>query len=44
MIRDLLRRYKRHLVTNVVLYSAITIGLFFFTDSPQSVPFEYEIH
>jgi hypothetical protein len=44
MIRDLLQKYKWHLVTIVLLYSAITIWLFFFTDSPQSVPFEYEIH
>jgi hypothetical protein len=44
MIRELLRRYRWHLVTIVALYAAITLWLFFFTDSPQSVPFEYEIH
>ena len=44
MIRELLAKYKWHLVTIVVFYAAISLWLFFFTDSPQSVPFEYEVH
>jgi hypothetical protein len=41
---ELLKKYKWHLVTIVVIYGAISLWLFFFTDSPQKVPFEYEIH
>ena len=40
----LLKKYKWHLVTIVVIYGAISLWLFFFTDAPQNVPFEYEIH
>jgi len=32
------------LLAIVGLYAAISLWLFYFTDSPQSVPFEYEIH
>ena len=39
----LLKKYKWHLVTIVVIYGAITLWLFFFTETPQTVPFEYEV-
>jgi hypothetical protein len=44
MAGALIRKYKWHLLVIVGLYAAISLWLFFFTDSPQSVPFEYEIH
>ena len=44
MIRSLLRRYKWHLIVIVLLYAAISLWLFFLTDAPQSVPFEYQIN
>jgi hypothetical protein len=44
MAGELIKKYKWHLVAIVVLYAAISLWLFFFTDSPQTVPFEYEIH
>ena len=44
MIVGLLKKYKWHITVIVGLYAAISIWLFFFTDSPQTVPFEYEIH
>ena len=40
---SLLKKYKWHLLVIVGIYSAVTLWLFFFTDSPQNVPFEYEI-
>jgi hypothetical protein len=43
-MRDLLRKYRWHIITIVTLYAVIAIWLFFFTDSPQNVPFEYEVH
>ncbi len=44
MIADLFKKHRWHLITIVPLYVAISLWLFFFADSPQSVPFEYEIH
>lgn len=40
----LLKKYRWHLLTIVALYAVISLWLFFFTESPQTVPFEYEIH
>ena len=37
-----LRKYRWHLIVLVGLYAAISLWLFFLTDSPQSVPFEYQ--
>ena len=44
MIGNLIKKYRWYLVTIVVVYTAISFWLFFLTDSPQNVPFEYEIH
>jgi hypothetical protein len=44
MAGALIRKYKWALLVIVGLYAAISLWLFFFTDSPQTVPFEYEIH
>ncbi len=44
MIADLLKKYRWHLITIGSLWVAISLWSFFFTDSPQSVPLEYEIH
>ena len=43
MIGGLIKKYKWYLITIVALYAAISLWLFFLTDSPQTVPFEYEI-
>ena len=44
MIVELFKKYKWHLVTLVIVYAAISLWLFFLTDSPQTVPFEYQVH
>ena len=43
MIREFLRKYRWHLVAVLFVYVAISLWLFFATDSPQSVPFEYQV-
>jgi hypothetical protein len=43
VIGQLLKKYRWHLVVLVVLYASISLWLFYFTDSPQNVPFEYEV-
>ena len=43
MIGGLIKKYKWYLITIVTLYAVISLWLFFFTDTPQRVPFEYEI-
>ena len=40
---ELLRKYKWHLIVIVGIYAGISFWLFFLTDSPQTVPFEYEV-
>ena len=44
MVGEFIKKYKWYLISIVALYAAITLWLFFFTDSLQTVPFEYEIH
>jgi hypothetical protein len=44
MIKELFRRYRWYLLALVALYAGISLWLFFLTDSPQSVPFEYQIN
>ena len=39
-----LKKYRWYLIGVVALYAAITIWLFFLTDSPQNVPFEYQVN
>ena len=43
MIPELVKKYRWYLVTLVCVYIGISIWLFFVTDSPQSVPFEYQV-
>jgi hypothetical protein len=40
---ELLRRYKWYLIVSLVAYAAISFWLFFVTESPQNVPFEYQV-
>lgn len=40
---ELLKKYRWYILAVVVLYAAITLWLFVFTDAPQNVPFEYEV-
>lgn len=39
-----LKKYRWTLLGMVVLYALISIWLFFLTDSPQSIPFEYQVN
>ena len=41
---ELLKKYRWHILTMVVLYAGISLWLFFLTDSPQAVPFEYQVN
>jgi hypothetical protein len=43
MVGEFIKKYKWYLISIVALYTGISLWLFFFTDSPQTVPFEYEI-
>jgi len=40
----LLKKYKWYVISLVALYVGISLWLFFLTDSPQSVPFEYQFN
>ncbi len=44
MIGEFIRKYKWYLIVLVCFYAAISVWLFFLTDSPQSVPFEYQVN
>jgi hypothetical protein len=44
MVGELIKKYRWWLLGLVAVYAAISLWLFYFTDSPQEVPFEYEIH
>jgi hypothetical protein len=44
MIQDFVKKYKWYLIGMVCLYVTISLWLFFLTDSPQSVPFEYQVN
>jgi len=39
-----LKQYKWYLIAMVCLYVGVSLWLFFLTDSPQSVPFEYQVN
>jgi hypothetical protein len=41
---EFIRKYRWYLIGMVTLYAAISIWLFFMTDSPQAVPFEYQVN
>jgi len=43
MISEIIRKHRWFLIALVVIYAAISLWLFFITDTPQTVPFEYEI-
>ena len=38
-----LLRYKWYLIGFILAYLAVTLWLFFFTGTPQDVPFEYQV-
>ena len=44
MILALLKKYKWYMLAMFILYSGISLWLFIATDSPQAVPFEYQVH
>jgi hypothetical protein len=44
VIRSFLARYKWHLLILLGIYAAVTFWLFFMTDAPQTVPFEYQVN
>ena len=41
---EFLKKYRWYLVGIVTIYALITIWLFFLTDTPQNVPFEYQVN
>ena len=41
---EFLKKYRWYILAMVVLYAGISLWLFFLTDSPQAVPFEYQIN
>ena len=41
---DFIKRYRWYLIGMVALYASISLWLFFMTDSPQAVPFEYQVN
>jgi hypothetical protein len=40
---EFLTKYKWQLIGVLCLYVSISLWLFFATDSPQAVPFEYQV-
>lgn len=43
-MRAFVAKYKWYLISVFALYLAISVWLFFFTEAPQEVPFEYQVH
>jgi hypothetical protein len=43
-IMDFIKKYRWYLIGMVALYAGISLWLFFMTDSPQAVPFEYQVN
>lgn len=41
---EFLKKYRWYILTMVILYAGISLWLFFLTDSPQAVPFEYQVN
>ena len=41
---EFIKKYRWYLIGMVALYAAISFWLFFMTDSPQAVPFEYQVN
>ncbi len=41
---ELLKRYRWIVLGLVAIYAVISLWLFCFTEAPQNVPFEYELH
>ncbi len=41
---EFLKKYRWYPLSMVALYAFISIWLFFLTDSPQNVPFEYQVN
>ena len=39
-----LKKYRWYILIMVALYAGISLWLFFLTDSPQAVPFEYQVN
>jgi len=42
MIGELIKKYKWYLIGIIAIYAVISLWLFFLTESPQTVPFEYD--
>jgi len=38
-----LKRYRWHLLIALLVYAAVSVWLFLATESPQVVPFEYQV-
>jgi len=44
MIREFIRKYRWYLIGIVCIYIAVSLWLLLFTDSPQNVPFVYQVN
>ena len=40
---EFVKKYKWWLISSLLFYVAISFWLFFATDNPQDVPFEYQV-
>ena len=38
-----LKKYRWYLLISLLVYAAVSLWLFFATESPQAVPFEYQV-
>jgi len=43
VIRDFLRKYRWLLVGILVVYVCVSLLLLYLTDSPQALPFQYQV-
>ncbi len=41
---EFMKKYRWYIVSLVLLYAGVSLWLFFLTDSPQAVPFEYQVN
>ncbi len=38
-----LKKYRWYLIVSVAVYAAVSLWLFFATETPQTTPFEYQV-
>ncbi len=40
---QLLKKYRWYILVSILVYAAVSLWLFFATEAPQEVPFEYQV-